>query len=92
MYDCPIKTFFKQSGDLVDNAREVYEGHIVTAVTKIGIDIDKEGLIKAIRNDRTRYEEAYQKGWNDCVRHYAAWVGELAELISRQPNEKGDAL
>ena len=81
MYDCPIKTFF-ETGPLIENIGNTMEGHIISAVQKIGIDVNKEELIKALNNDRSRYEEAYQKGWNDCVRHYASFAEELAKLIN----------
>lgn len=79
MYDCPIKTFFTASPI---EMRENYQGLVVQAVQKVGIDVDKEELIKAIQNDRERYEAAYQKGWNACEAQYTGMLNKIVQIAS----------
>ena len=76
MYDCPIS---EQVGAIELMMREEHDRNIVRAVQKIGIDIDKEGLVEALNHDRKRYEEAYQKGWDDCKKHYEEKLARIAK-------------
>ena len=79
MYDCPIS---EQVGAIELMVREEHDRNIVRAVQKIGIDIDKEGLVEALNHDRKRYEEAYQKGWDDCKKHYEEKLARIAKEAS----------
>ena len=79
IYNCPIKT---QIGAVELMMREEYDRKIVRAVQQIGIDIDKEGLVEALNHDRKRYEEAYQKGWDDCKKHYEEKLNRIKEEAS----------
>ena len=79
MYDCPIS---EQVGAIELMVREEHDRNIVRAVQKIGIDIDKEGLVEALNHDRKRYEEAYQKGWDDCKKHYEEKLKQIIDLAS----------
>ena len=81
MYDCPISM---QTDGLELMIREEREKSIVRAVQKIGIDIDKESLIEALNHDRKRYEEAYQKGWDECKKHYE---DKLARIIKEASDD-----
>ena len=78
MYDCPIET---QLSGLQLMIREEHNRQIMEAVQKIGIKIDKEGLIDALNHDRKRYDEAYQKGWNDCKKHYEDKLSKIECLL-----------
>ena len=78
IYDCPIST---QLGGVELMMREEYDRHILRVIQQIGIDIDKEGLLNALNNDRKRYEEAYQKGWNECKKHYDDKLSKIAEVV-----------
>ena len=57
MYESPIKVF--QS-----NLEMQFEGEILKAVQRIGITVDKDELIRALRYDR----EQYQKGFDDAMK------------------------
>lgn len=58
MYESPIKVF--QS-----NLEMQFEGEILKAVQRIGITVDKDELIRALRYDR----EQYQKGFDDAMKN-----------------------
>lgn len=62
MYKSPIELIQSMTHEI----QEEQEKMVVRAVNRAGVNIDRDGLIAAINNDRRRYEEAYQQGWNDC--------------------------
>ena len=67
IYDCPISTTISQIHSMINQS---YTDQVLKAIKQIGIEINEQGLVEAINNDRRRYEAAYQKGWDDCQEHY----------------------
>ena len=67
MYEAPISV---QMGQIHTMINDGYTGAVMKAIAQIGVQIDKEGLLAALQNDRKRYEEAYRKGWSDCEKKY----------------------
>jgi hypothetical protein len=59
-YESPINLLTQISTEL----NEGIEKQIYTAIQTIGVDINKEELIKAINYDRNQYEEGYKNGYN----------------------------
>lgn len=66
-WDSPIETYV---GPLETRIRDEYGRQVMEAVGRIGIQIDKEGLIEALNSDKRRYAKAYQDGWNACEEYY----------------------
>lgn len=62
MYKSPIELIQSMTHEI----QEDQEKMVVRAVNQAGVNIDRDRLIAAINNDRRRYEEAYQRGWDDC--------------------------
>lgn len=58
MYESPITRI---TADIMGTLVKREEGYLVESVHKVGFDIDKEELEKALRYDRDQYE----KGFND---------------------------
>ena len=58
MYTSPIEMVLS---DLVSDAVKKADEYIVACVQQVGVKVDKDELIKALRFDR----EQYEKGWND---------------------------
>lgn len=55
MYESPI--------DLIQNEMEIYvEGEILKAVQKVGVNVDKEELLRALAYDREQYNKGYRDG------------------------------
>lgn len=73
MYESPIEVIQK-------NIEMQMENGIYKAVTKVGINVDKEELLKALNYDRRQYDKGYTDGWDahtksvirckDCKYHY----------------------
>lgn len=79
-YQSPILASLGQVNYLVT---EEYDKHILEAVGKIGIRIDKQGLIDALNQDRKRYDAAYNQGWSDCEKYYKERLKEIHELSGK---------
>lgn len=72
MYESPI--FVRQKTEsIVRKYREKIDDYIYESVVKVGVDVDKEELIRALRYDRDQYDRGYSDGYS---RGYA--VGEAA--------------
>ena len=69
MYESPIEMF--SVTDYVDKiSKQIDEqtGDIVwSAVTKVGVNVNKEELIRALKYDRGQYEEGYIDGKRDAI-------------------------
>lgn len=62
---------------------EQTEQWVIEIIRKMGIDITKEGLIKALQYDRNQYEKGYQDGLNADK-----WI----EVDDNPPEEPGEYL
>ena len=63
MYEPPVEVFYNQMRTEVDN-------HIYKAILDVGVDVDKEELIRAMQYDRGQYD----KGYNDGIKEFAELV------------------
>lgn len=62
MYESPIKII---TGQIKTN----YEDAIYRAVQNVGINVDREELLKALEYDRGQYEEGFKEGEKYVLRH-----------------------
>ena len=62
MYESPIKII---TGQIKTN----YEDAIYCAVQNVGINVDREELLKALEYDRGQYEEGWKEGFHDGYVH-----------------------
>lgn len=85
IYDFPIS---EQIGALQTMMAEEHDKMILRAVQKIGIQIDQDSLVQAIKNDRQRYEEAYKKGYADCEEHYKELLSHIRELATMKGRDE----
>ena len=61
-YIPPITLFYKDYAMQMDKK---IEETVLKAVSEIGVDIDKERLIKILDGDRKSYEDGYRNGFKD---------------------------
>lgn len=45
---------------------EEMDKSIVKAVCNVGVECDKEELVKALHYDRQQYQKGYEDGYNQC--------------------------
>lgn len=77
IYDCPISTSISQLQTMMT---QEYNHQILKAVGQIGIQIDEDGLVQALNQDRQRYEEAYKAGYSACKKEYEERMLQIAKL------------
>ena len=58
MYESPVNIVYNQMQTEVDN-------YIFKAMVNVGVDVNKEELIKAMQYDRGQYEKGYKDGYED---------------------------
>lgn len=56
---------------------EGLDNQIVGEVLKIGINVDKDELIKALKYDREQYEKGYEDGYIDGAKNGAQEIFEI---------------
>lgn len=60
MYKSPIQIY---TDNIIESMNSKFDEQCMKAVVKIGVDVDKDELIKALKYDRNQY----QKGYQDCI-------------------------
>jgi flagellar biosynthesis regulator FlbT len=68
MYNSPIEM-------IIGNMQMQQDGEIFRAVQKIGVNVDKDELLKALQYDRGQYDKGYKDG-----------IKEFAELVKENHN------
>jgi len=48
----------------------LYKDKILEVSQKYRIDVDEEKLVQILKDDRTRYDEAYKKGYADGMNYF----------------------
>lgn len=77
-YESPISV---HTAFVTNSIKENQEGVILEAVQKIGVDVDKEELLKALRYDRGQYEKGVADGYEQG--HKDGWNAALEYVIAR---------
>lgn len=60
MYKSPIDIIYGQ-------IETQLEGDVLRAVQKVGVDVDKHELLRALQYDRDQYEKGYADGKRDAI-------------------------
>lgn len=60
MYKSPIQIYTNR---IIESTKSKFDEQCMKAVVNVGIDVDKDELIKALKYDRNQYEKGYQ----DCI-------------------------
>ena len=75
MWESPIKI----TEDIAKQMDMVIENGIMKAIQRVGIDVNKEELLKALEYDRNQYEKGYHDGlnankWMPCKPGDTVWI------------------
>lgn len=62
MYESPIEVFTSQMDGILEQMQKQQEEYIYQAVLNVGVDVNKEELVKALQYDRDQYAKGYQDG------------------------------
>ena len=63
-WESPVKIVTENVMKLVESANSAIEGKTMEAIVNVGIDVDKDELIKAMQYDRDQYSRGYHNGYN----------------------------
>ena len=84
MYESPINII---TGQIKTN----YEDEIFRAVQNVGINVDREELLKALEYDRGQYEEGFREGEKHTLRQIRNLLPEwLYEAIKENLIKAGE--
>lgn len=84
MYKSPIEKIYSE---LQTQMAQEDENMIMTAIREVGVNVDKEELIKALRYDRNQYTKGYEDGKNDVLDKIR---DEIEEQVLESLSEGGD--
>ena len=70
MYESPIEIFLSE---IETSIKQEEENAVLEAVVSVGVNVDKEELIKALQYDRGQYEKGYADGCRDS-RKQGRWI------------------
>ena len=75
-----IEAMMKKVVDAANSkTAENLDDAVIQAVYQAGVTIDKEKLHQVLQADRARYEEAYRRGWKDCMNSMQAQSDEQTD-------------
>lgn len=69
MYEPPVTLSFKQK-EVSCHCNEELDNIIVEYIHEVGIDVNKDELIKAMQYDRNQYDKGYQDGYEAAKLKY----------------------
>ena len=73
MYISPINITQEWERKEPNSFGEKLDDIILSAIHKVGVEVNKEELIKAMQYDRNQYEKGYEDGKKDAVKH-GHWI------------------
>lgn len=79
MYKSPIEKIY---GDLQTQMVQEDENMMMKAVRKVGVNVDKEELIKALQYDREQYKTGYADGKNDVLVKIRAEIEQMPSKLT----------
>lgn len=85
MYEAPIELIKMQNDMMMDIHRklaEEQETYIMQSIEKVGVNVNKDELIKALAYDRGQYDKGYADGVNDGIKGFAERLKETIPHFS----------
>lgn len=78
-YESPIKLI-----KTLDNEMQMsFDNQILKAIQKVGIDVSKDELIKALEYDRRQYQKGYEDGKQDATTQWIPVSERLPDIGER---------
>lgn len=74
MYNSPIEKIYSE---LQTQMVQEDENMVMKAIRKVGVNVDKGELIKALQYDRNQYEKGYEDGKNEVLDKIRAEIADL---------------
>lgn len=74
MYNSPIEKIYSE---LQTQMVQEDENMVMKAIRKVGVNVDKGELIKALQYDRDQYAKGYEDGKNEVIDKIRAEIADL---------------
>lgn len=88
MYKSPIEMTYSE---LQTQMAQENENMVMKTIRKVGINVDKAELIKALRYDRNQYTKGYEDGKNDVLNDVLDKIrAEIEEQVLESLSDGGD--
>lgn len=81
MYESPISFIESASDHFEMEIQKATNECVLQAVAKIGVVVDKEELIKALKYDREQYEKGFREGFEAGLEKYCNITAETVAEI-----------
>lgn len=72
MWESPVN-IYEIHEPIVEEINKHTEETIFKAIHRVGVDVNKEELIKAMQYDRNQYEKGYKDGYSDAIDELQAY-------------------
>ena len=73
---------YESSIDIIYSEMQMkFEGDICKAVQKVGIEVNKEELIQALKYDREQYSKGFKDGYDEAKREVADKFPALQDML-----------
>lgn len=84
MYEAPIKAIY---GEWQSQLKNSFDSSVIRAVQNVGIDIDREELIKALQYDRGQYDKGFADGLEVAKKH-GRWIYHISDLFPAESTQE----
>lgn len=74
MYQSPVEIMIN---NVIKKQNEALENEVYSSILGVGINVDKEELIKALRYDRKQYARGYRDGMQEFAERLKEKIGDL---------------
>lgn len=83
MYESPIQLMMN---DMYNQIQVEQENTVYKAIQSIGVNVDKDELIKALNYDRQQYQKGFDDGYHSFANDF------YCKLMEYSPDSKGNTL
>ena len=84
-YDSPLTAIFSKVDEIIQEKAKQLDDQCYQAVTNAGISVDRDKLVEALKQDKQRYQEAYNRGYRDALTRVSEV---LTEAFIQQPDDE----
>ena len=91
MYESPITALVN---DICSELKKKEEKYVIECVHNVGINVNKDELLKALSYDRNQYEKGYNDGYIDGLNQITHDLRQVMEIVMSNecPEYKEDEL
>jgi flagellar biosynthesis/type III secretory pathway protein FliH len=85
MWESPVN-IFEIHEPIIEEINKQTEETIFKAIHRVGVDVNKEELIKAMQYDRNQYQKGYKDGYAKAIDEFAEKLNTDVESFEAEVN------